>query len=277
MPLIAAASLTGALALQADFPSVKVERKASAGRTTIELVGGCEYLKKVVCWDMRGKPNPELTNMVRNAAKEEFKQIQLGFRMLNRLVIYKQTRLPFFSKGSPGGEIRVESPTNDVWLRSNQLPGEKGGRIEVEYHAITVIAPKGTPSLSIQARSDVPNSDTSVAFRVGAEVRTALGFVRILGTRKATEAELKSMSQPKGWVIELSQRVPPDFLDSKGNSLRNFPVSSHQRPRSITFLPSNGSRGLVFIDFDPKDIATMKLMGNTTSRIEIAGVPANPR
>lgn len=276
-PIALTTLLGGAIARQLDQPDVRVQRKATSGRTTIELVGGCEYLEKIDCWDMTGKRNAELTGMVRTAAKEEFKQIQLGFRMLNRLVIYKQTHLPFFSKGSPGGDIRVESQTNDVWLRSNQLPGEKGARIEIEYRAVVVVAPKETKSLSIQARSDTPNPETSVPFRLGAEAKAGKNSVRVLAIRKATAAELKSMGQQSGWVIEFSQSAPVDFLDSNGNSLRSSSGSTHQRPRSISYLQSNGSRSSMFIDFDPKEIAKLKLLGNTTTRIEITGVPANPR
>lgn len=267
----------GAIAFQSNQPDTRVQRKATSGHTTIELVGGCEYLKKIDCWDIAGKRNAELTGMVRTAAKEEFKQIQLGFRMLNRLVIYKQTRLPFFSKGSPGGDIRVESPTNDVWLKTNELPGEKGARIEIEYRAVVVVAPKGTKSLAIQARSDTANPETTVPFRLGAEAKAGKNSVRVLAIRKATAAELKSMGQNSGWVVEFSQSAPVDFLDSNGNSLRSPSGSTHQRPRSISYLQSNGSRTSIFIDFDPKEIAKLKLLGNTTTRIEITGVPANPR
>ncbi len=271
---LAALIATGYTVQEIDF---KVKNKLSGGQKVVELIGACEFLKKVDCWDMKGKRSPPLTAMVKSVAKNELQQVNLGFRSINRLVIYRTTRLPFFPKGSTGGTLDVESRSGDIWLSENRRPGEKGGRIEEEIRAQVVVAPKGTTALSIVVRETRQLPETTIPFRAGAKAKVINGTVEIVAIRAAKPAELSRSGVKKGWVVELTQGAFPTLLDEKGMPLQLSANNGSASTDSMFFLDSAGPNAMFLMTIDPARVAKVKFQGSDSRLVEVTGAPANPR
>lgn len=272
----ALAALT-ATAFTVQKVELTVKNKMAGGQKVVELVGACEFLKKVDCWDMSGKRSPSLTAMVKAVAKSELHQINLGFRSVNRLVLYRTTRLPFFPKGSLGGNLEVESRSGDMWLAESQRPGEKGGRIEEEIRAQVVVAPKGTTALSIVVRESRQLPESILPFRVGAEGKLIGGTVKIVAIRAAKPAELSRAGSKRGWIIELTQGAYPTLLDDKGIPLSLSANNGSGSVDSMFFLDGAGPNPMFFMTVDPDRVSKIKFQSSNNRLVEITGAPANPR
>ncbi len=275
-----AALAVGQSALKADR---QVKNQYTIGRDTIELVGGCTFLGKVECWDMAGKRRPDLVDSVIKGVKDDLHQIEIGFRMTNRLVIYKKTTKPFFPKGSIGGNVSIENRMGEIWLGESRRPGEKGAPIQEEMRALVTVVPKGVTSLSVFARTDRPTPEVSMPFREGASIDVGGSNTKIVRIRQATTAEKQNMGRRPAWIIEMTGSGYPTLIDDQGMTVGQVddagkPTSQPgANPASFMFLQTPGELRKFLITVDPQYIKKLKFQGSSSGLVEITGAPANPR